>query len=339
MPKVLMFWGLVAAALALLAPAAAAEPSSRAVVIVSGGAAISPFTTPDAACRTGYAAGSTDSYLRRFLLRRGYRVFTSPAMLGRGRVAEQPGAGGPFGRCPDALPAFMTVNSAGDIELAGVHLSNFVRHLHDAYGITSVDFVAHSMGGLYSRAAIAYLRETGAPVRVNTLTTLGTPWDGAIFANPTDPNDPTTSCDGFAICLGLLDTFAAAAPVVIVEDSAKNMAVMNRYYAGALRGIPVTVIAGNRFQKDGGRASVWPNDGIVQVDSALAVSAGRAISHRRCHLFPGGTHSLYISKEAGLGFRTAITWTPQVATWVANAIAAGATALERPNDMGCPTAS
>ncbi|MGI9188152.1 MAG: lipase family alpha/beta hydrolase, partial [Gaiellales bacterium] len=309
------------------------------VVIVTGGAAISPFTTPDAACQSGYAAGSTDSYLRRYLLRRGYRVFTSPAMLGRGRVAEQPGAGGPFGRCPAALPAYMTVNSAGDIELAGVHLANFVQHLRDAYGIESVDFVAHSMGGLYSRAAIAYLREIEAPIHVNTLTTLGTPWDGAIFANPTDPNDPTTSCDGFPICLALLDTFAVAAPVVIVEDSAINIASMNRYYAGALRGIPVTLIAGNRFTKDGGRASVWPNDGIVQVDSAFAAASDRTIEHRRCRLFAGGTHSLYISKEAGLGFRTAITWTPQVGSWVTDAIAAGASALTRPNRIGCPAGS
>lgn len=339
MRRVLVFLSLIVAAAVLLAPAASAAPSSRAVVIVSGGAAISPFTAPDAACRSGYAAGSTDSYLRRFLLRRGYRVFTSPAMLGRGRVAEQPGAGGPFGRCPAALPAYMTVNSAGDIELAGVHLANFVQHLHDAYGIESVDFVAHSMGGLYSRAAIAYMRETGAPVHVNTLSTLGTPWDGAIFGNPTDPNDPTTSCDGFGICLALLKTFAALAPVVIVEDSATNMAAMNRYYAGALRGIPVTLIAGDRFKKDGGPATVWPNDGIVQLDSAFATASNRTIEHRRCHLFPGGTHSLYISKEAGLGFRTAITWTPQVGTWVADAIAAGASALQRPNRIGCPTAS
>lgn len=339
MRKTLVYAGLIAVAMALLAPTAHAAPSSRAVVIVSGGAAISPFTTPDQACRTGFAAGSTDSYLRRYLLRRGYRVFTSPAMLGRGRVTEQPGAGGPFGRCPAALPAYMTVNSAGDIELAGVHLANFIRHLHDAYGIESVDFVAHSMGGLYSRAAIAYMRETGAPVHVNTLTTIGTPWDGAIFGNPTDPNDQTTSCDGFPICLALLETFATLAPVVLIQDSATSMAAMNRYYAGALRGIPVTLIAGNRFTKDGGRADVWPNDGIVQVDSAFAAASPRTIEHRRCHLLAGGTHSLYISKEAGLGFRTAITWTPQVGAWVAAAIAAGASALERPNRIGCPTTS
>ena len=61
---------LVAVALGLGTPAQAA-PNSRAVVIVSGGAAISPFTTPDSACLnkseggvTWYAAGSTDSFMR-----------------------------------------------------------------------------------------------------------------------------------------------------------------------------------------------------------------------------------------------------------------------------------
>ena len=40
----------------------------RAAVIVSGGGSISPFTTPEAACAVGLAAGNTDTALRAALL-------------------------------------------------------------------------------------------------------------------------------------------------------------------------------------------------------------------------------------------------------------------------------
>ena len=52
---------------------------SRAVVIMSGGDAVSPFATPDAACGRGFAAGNTDTALREHLLDRGHQVFTAPA--------------------------------------------------------------------------------------------------------------------------------------------------------------------------------------------------------------------------------------------------------------------
>ncbi|MEI7716485.1 MAG: hypothetical protein WCI78_10405, partial [Mycobacterium sp.] len=52
------------------------------VVIVSGGDATSPFTTSDQACATGLAAGNTDTAIREYLLKQGYKVFTSPAMAG-----------------------------------------------------------------------------------------------------------------------------------------------------------------------------------------------------------------------------------------------------------------
>ncbi len=133
-------------------------------------------------------------------------------MAGRGTVTEQLGAGGPFHHCPKALPAYMTVNSNGDIELAGIHLANFVNYLHDTFGITQVDFVAHSMGGLYSRSAIAYLQATKSPVQIESLTTMGTPWDGAIFADSPDPSNPKAACDGFALCEALIDVFGLRRP-------------------------------------------------------------------------------------------------------------------------------
>ncbi|MCQ4361508.1 MULTISPECIES: hypothetical protein [Mycobacterium] len=87
------------------------RPAAQAVVIVSGGDATSPFTTPDQACATGLAAGNTDTAIREYLLKQGYTTYTSPAMAGRGQVADQTGFG-PFGICPVTLPENMTVDSA-----------------------------------------------------------------------------------------------------------------------------------------------------------------------------------------------------------------------------------
>ena len=67
------------------------RPGSAAVVVVSGGDATSPFTTPDAACATGLAAGNTSTAIREFLLSKKYTVYTSPAMAGRGQVTDQTG--------------------------------------------------------------------------------------------------------------------------------------------------------------------------------------------------------------------------------------------------------
>ena len=70
---------LAAASPALASDASAAKASTRAIVMVSGGAAISPFTTPKSACKAGFAAGITHTQIRGFLLSKGYQVFTAPA--------------------------------------------------------------------------------------------------------------------------------------------------------------------------------------------------------------------------------------------------------------------
>ncbi len=156
--------------------------ASHAVVIVSGGDATSPFTTGDQACATGLAAGNTDTAIREYLLKQGYQVFTSPAMAGRGQVTDQTGFG-PFGVCPVTLPENMTVNSTGSIDTAGEHLARFLNYLHTDKGIDDVDLVGHSMGGLYSRAAIRVLTTTNSPVHVRSLTTIGTPWQGSYLSD------------------------------------------------------------------------------------------------------------------------------------------------------------
>lgn len=54
----------------------------------------------------------------------------------------------------------------------------------------------------------------------------------------------------------------------------------NEYQAGVLDGIPVTLIAGDRFTAPaaGANPTVWPNDGLVAATSALAVD----VSDRCC---------------------------------------------------------
>lgn len=333
---------LLGVLLACLTQANAAT-TNTAVVIVSGGGAVSPFTTPKNACNSGYAAGSTDSYMREYLLGQGYRVFTSPAMAGYGPVPPEAGKdAGPFGDCPKALPDTMTVNSTGDIQLAGVHLANFVEYLRRQYGVRQVHFVAHSMGGLYSRSAIQYLKQTKSKVKALSLTTLGTPWQGAPFANPTDPSNPLSGCDGQAICEFMLGVFAAEAPIIRVEVNRRQMDGLNTYNAGVLDQIPVTLIGGNAFTKPGGDPNIWPNDGIVDLASALAQDVpDSVINHRRCHLYEGGTHSLWVSENSQppLPDNMAITWNSTVGNWVDTAIRGAKTALNQPNRLGCSAAN
>lgn len=319
---------------------AAEQSAAAAVVIVSGGAAVSPFTTPNKACKTGYAAGSTDTFMRQYLLGKGYKVFTSPAMAGYGPVMAEAGPeAGPFGDCPKALPDYMTVNSTGDIQLAGVHLANFVKYLARTQGVKEVHFVAHSMGGLFSRSAIQYLQQTGSNIRVRSLTTLGSPWEGAPFANRPDPNNPYSGCDGQAVCEYMLQVFGAAAPVILAEVNPAQVETLNNYNAGVLDAVPVTLIAGNAFTKSGGVSSVWPNDGIVNLDSALAKNVpDSVIKHRRCYLYDGGTHSIWISANANppLPEDLSITWSNTVGDWVYQAIRGAKNEMKQPNREGCP---
>lgn len=62
------------------------------------------------------------------------------------------------------------------------------------------------------------------------------------------------------------------------------------------------------------------------------------INHRRCHLLPDGTHSIYISREVGLPDDTGITWNQQVNGWLLDAIRNSSRAFRQPNRVGCPAA-
>ncbi len=320
------------------------RPPGAAVVVVSGGDAASPFTTNDAACATGLAAGNTDTAIREYLIGKGYTVYTSPAMNGRGQVVDQQGFGA-FGVCPVTLPENMTVNSAsGSIDVAGEHLARFINWLHKEKGVTEVDVVAHSMGGLFSRAAIRVLATTDSAVKIRSLTTLGTPWQGSYLSDYANDLIQLSECKGDKLCEGAMTAFKPRVLELMSGNGREvNKAFLmgkngwNEFQAGVLDQIPVTLIAGNRFTVPGpANPAVWPNDGLVALDSALAGAIGDPVlPHRRCHTFDD-THSIFVANMAKLDWKTALTWDPRVLEAVHQAIDDAPRALEGANREGCP---
>jgi pimeloyl-ACP methyl ester carboxylesterase len=304
----------------------------RAIVIVSGGAAVSPFTTPYEACREGLAAGNTDTFLRQGLLDAGFSVFTSPARIGAGEVTQDTGWGG-FSNGPAPLPAEMTVNAVGDIDEAGRALAQFVGHLYATYGAAEIDLVAHSMGGLFSRAAIRELRDSGSPVVIRTLTTLGTPWEGSYVGDYAVGDLTLAECNGDPFCEDALTKFAAL--VADVSEGAGEQVASsyltgpdgwNERQAGVLTGIPVVLIGGDHLNVPGDE-SVWPNDGLVPLRSALAKRVtSRVLPHAERFVF-SDVHSIYFSHKLELPWERALTWDPDVLATVIRAI-------ERPGACG-----
>jgi len=302
----------------------------RAVVIVSGGAAATPFTTPDAACRSGMPAGITSSHLRSHLLARGLRVFTAPASLRRGQVVP-PGAevADCFDDCPDPLGAHLTITSTADIDLAGERLARFVDYLHAHYDVGCIDLVGHSNGGLFSRAAIRVLGQTGSAVTVASLSTLGTPWHGGFSLRYLAGELDISACGGDAFCEQML---AAAADEVARNDlglAAQNTVGFldgpngwNEAQAGVLDDLPVLVCGGDRFTHPGGDPEVWPLDGYVSLHSALAGNAPTSVLANRETLVRPDTHSVFVSRMLGLADETGLTADPEVLERVGDFIAA-----------------
>ncbi|MGI9188006.1 MAG: esterase/lipase family protein [Gaiellales bacterium] len=331
----------VALLLALLAlvPATAAATGKRAVVLVSGTAATTPFTTPDLACGTGYPAGNTWSFLRDSLVAKGFAVYTAPASVTGAKVEETTSPyDGPFGDCPAQLPPRMTINATGSVDRSGSSVARFVGYLHDRYGITHVDLVGHSLGGLIGRAAVREIKLTRVPVKVRSYTTLGSPWDGAMAADPTNPLKPTSSCDGLPVCEGFVNSLIQIPGIWSLVEflNPRNAPSWNAVQTGVLDGIPVTMMAGTYFTKPGGTPRKWPNDGVIQRDSALArATPDSVLPHRACLQFPL-THSAFVSAAIGAAPDTSLTGSPVVAEALASTIADAGTALKDPNRSGCP---
>jgi pimeloyl-ACP methyl ester carboxylesterase len=264
--------------------------------------------------------------LREALLAAGLAVWTSPANVGRGPVTTDPEPNG-FDDAPEQLPAELTVNSAGSIDTAGERLAAFLAYLADLEGLTEIDLVAHSMGGLFSRGAIRVLREQRHPLRFRSLTTIGTPWQGSFVAEAAGGladlsiagGDPRTEqiIEEFKLLLAGVSEGAGS------QVTAHYLAVeggWNDRQGDALRGIPLTLVAGDWFTVEGGEARAWPHDGLVSVASAFAHGVSPTVlPEHTTHLFHD-VHSIFFADQFGLPWHQALTWNPEVVRVVIDAI-------------------
>jgi pimeloyl-ACP methyl ester carboxylesterase len=238
----------------------------------------------------------------------------------------------------------MTIDSTGSIDLAGEHLARFIDWLHTEKKIDEVDLVGQSMGGLYARAAIRTLLADGSAVTVRSLTTIGTPWQGSYLANYVEGTVPLGACLRDQFCESQMKGYARDIAAVHISGSARELGKSyltgpkgwNTAQAGVLDRIPVTLIGGNRYtHPDPADAAVWPNDGVVELRSALARDVDDTVlPHRRCDTVDD-THSDYVSMITKLPRTTALTWDPRVLDAVTAAIDNAPTAFDGPNRQGC----
>jgi triacylglycerol lipase len=284
---------------------------------VSGGGAVTPYTSPDQAARTGLAAGNTLTAMREHLLERGHEVYTAPASIGGAPVETDAGWQG-FSDAPVTLSAEVTINSVGTIDAAGESLHGFLTHLSRS-GIDAIDLVAHSMGGLFSRAAIRLLRESAPGVAVRRLVTLGTPWTGALLgdvvAGDLSPADAGGDAATERILTGALAYAEKNSQGAADQVSARYLtgeSGWNARQTGALAGVDVTVIAGDWFAAADTPTSLWPHDGLVSRRSALAEDVPADVLPRRAAAVFGDVHSIFFAELMGLDWERALTWDPDV---------------------------
>lgn len=306
-----------------------AASEGHAVVLVSGLATQTPYTTTNAKCTTGLSAGDSVSALRDSLVAAGNNVYTAPAQAGPGLVQSTSGVAASSG-CPPPLPADLTIDTTAGLDQGGAHLAAFLTYLHDHEGVTTVDLVGHSMGGLFARGAIGDGAGQAGGVKVRSLITLSTPWTGTFPADYAEGVLPLSVCGTEQFCLKVLPDYKAKLSVPEGPQGAANV-IGTRDLQGPngwnvaqgndLAGIPVTLIGGDRFSRPGGVPSVWPNDGIVSKSSALAEGiAGEPLTIRSCLVRPD-VHTIGLAAELGLPWTASVTWDPVVLAAVTKAVA------------------
>lgn len=296
---------------------------------MSGGDAATPFTTPDRACAYGLAAGNTSTALRAYLLERGHQVFTAPAHNGRGVVLDpDPTSFGAFGQQPEVLPEQFTVNSDGDIDLAGEHLTRFIGLLADRFGVDEVDFIGHSNGGLFARSSIRLMRMLSMGIRVRSLTTLGTPWMGTVPLRWAfgELSEGDLMGQEFAMKLAAgAKARVGSGDMGLAQENTYHYLVgpgrWNEFQSGVLDDIPVLSVGGTYFQAAGGGAEVWPNDGLVSEFSAHGTGLPAALVPRRVRRSFPVTHSIFMCDLIGAPWQTGMTWNEEVLSCVADFLA------------------
>jgi pimeloyl-ACP methyl ester carboxylesterase len=232
--------------------------------------------------------------------------------------------------------------STGDWNAGGERLARFLGYLHSQYGITDVDLVGHSNGGMWSRAAIKVLKDTKSPITVRSLTTISSPHTGATPPRYHAGEIDISACAGVAFCKRSVKGWAE-----FVKTADKGLSAENtvRFTSGpdgwnaaqgkALKGIPVTLLAGTYFEAPSGLPSLWPYDGTVPRYSAWAQDVSSdVIPWRTCWQGPL-VHWIGWADQVGIPRDMSITDNPKAMARVKKAIDEADIALKQPNRRGC----
>src|SRR3954471_20856979 len=219
----------VAAVLVLaLAFAAAPASASNAVVLVSGFTTSTPFTTSDPSC-LGKEGTTWSPNVAPTLKKAGLTVFTAPEADGKNAPAPCVGSG------QATPPSTATIDTGGDATSNGKALAAFLAFLRDDYGVTTVQLVGHSDGGIWSRSAITQSSAYVNGLTVQSLTTLGTPHTGSYAADVYEAANGAT-CDFSneiekVLCDGIEDILDVLAdelgPTALQELTYSYMATWN----------------------------------------------------------------------------------------------------------------
>jgi triacylglycerol lipase len=304
------------------------------VVLVSGFDTTTPFTTSAPACAGEEGATwSAPTGPAAALKQAGYTVFTAP-------VAREDGS--PGAPCTDggpAPPASATIDSNnGDLDGNGRALLAFLAFLRTSYGVTSVQLVGHSDGGMWSRAAITQFAGSGAGVTVQSLMTLGSPLTGSFGADLaeyiSDGRCEASNEVERLVCQAMLAAFDALladlGPTAIREATSAYLAGWNPRQS---IGCPVTVAAGTyvRIPVIGFLIPDYysPSDGVVGEASALG-RASRSLDLTPIpapgipHIVVAGTFPVVHSSVLGFLSANTLTNYAAVAAAVVGAVGSGA---------------
>lgn len=295
---------------------------TRTVVLVAGGGGNSPFTTPDRDCATGLAAGGQLTALRAAVLDAGFSAYTCPSRVGGGVMEADAGWGG-FADGPPPMPAELTIDSVAPVPESGERLARFISHLAAESGVTEVDLIGYSLGGVIGRDAIGRLQQAGSPVRVRSLMSVATPWLGSFvlrYDAASLPLPPPIAAF-VASFIGEVDSTVSSVP----RDRTRRKPVWAEGYDHVLDGLPLTRVAGTYFPEsaieDGdemGRLDA--NDGFCTKVSALALDADPvALPAAACFEVPA-LHSNYLADLIDLPWDRGVNWHPDTCAIVVEAL-------------------
>ena len=295
---------------------------TRVVVLIPGGGGNSPFTTPDRDCATGLAAGGQLTALRASVLDAGFPAYTCPARVGGGVMEADPGWGG-FADGPPSLPADLTINSVAPIPESGEHLARFISYLAAESGVTEVDLIGYSLGGVIGRDAAGRLQQAGSPVRVHSLISVGTPWLGSFVLRYDSASLPLPQpvIDFVASFIGEVDSTVSSVP----RDRTRLKPVWAEGYDHVLDGLSLTRVAGTYFPEsaiqDGDeRGRLDANDGFCTKVSALALNADPVALPTAACFEVAALHSNYLADLIGVPWDRGVNWHPDTCAIVVEAL-------------------